>query len=103
MSEFMRQLPTAFRGMGDHGKISSKRVVTFLLAITLVIITLGSTFFGFEIDPVVFDGIVNVLIWSLGFVGSEQFAGALKTRYTRGNNPESNLPPKPGGEDREQF
>ena len=87
MSDFMKQLPSILKGNGGSNKYSSKRVVTFLLTITLVSVTVANTFFGFEIEEHIYDGLVNVLIWSLGFVGSEQFAGAITNGYQKRSAP----------------
>lgn len=90
------------QGGGDNNKYSSKRVVTFILTITLIAVVIANTFFGFEIQNFVYEGLVNVLIWSLGFVGSEQFAGALKQRYGQKNTSRP-TPRHPDYEDKEEF
>jgi hypothetical protein len=103
MSEFMKNLPTVLKGNSDGTKLSSKRVITFMLAFTLVSVVIANTFFNFEVDEAIYTGLVDVLIWSLGFIGSEQFAGALKKRYGGKPNTEAQLPPRPGGEEHERF
>lgn len=83
MGNIMRQLPTMLHGSESQQKISSKRVITFLLAVTYVLVVMSHLYFDFEIAENIYDGLVDVLIWSLGFVGSEQFAKALNSRKNK--------------------
>lgn len=79
----MKQLPTMLKGSDQEKKISSKRVITFILAITYVVVITSHLFFDFTISDNIYNGLVDVLIWSLGFVGSEQFAKALDGRMNK--------------------
>lgn len=100
MGDFMKAAKTMLKGADGQEKISSKRVITFMFAIVLIILVLANTFFGCAVEEFMFNGLSDVLIWSLGFIGSEQFAGVMKRRST---TPPSNTPPKPGGDEHEEF
>jgi len=106
MGEFMKRLPTALHSDGSE-KISSKRVIAFVLLLTFVVVIFATTFFGVRIDSEIYNGLVEVLIWAIGFIGSEHFASAMAGRNGRASNnrernPEADLPTRPGGEDGEQ-
>lgn len=92
----MKKLPTLLEG-DESSKISSKRTIAVAIAITYMIVVLAHMFFGFTIDENIYDGLVNVLVWSLGFVGAEQLTGMMKKRY----DVQSNVK-KPNGESDEQ-
>lgn len=56
----------------SDNKLSSKRIVSFLFSILLIVIVVGHVFFEKKIDDYIYEGIKEIIIWSLGFIGSEK-------------------------------
>lgn len=69
----MNLLYSVITGITDdkNVKISSKRVISFLLVTTLIVISCAHTFYGKCITEYVFNGLVECTIWSIAFVSSE--------------------------------
>lgn len=75
-------------------KISSKRVISFVIALTIVVITCAHVFYGKVIAEYVYNGLVECLIWCMGFVGAEGLTrmapGMLKKKLGSTEEQESN-------------
>lgn len=63
---------------GADGSLSSKRVVTIICTILMIVGFLGNMFFGYKIDEHIYNAIMFVVITGLGFTGLEKFAPKLK-------------------------
>lgn len=57
----------------DSG-ISSKRVITFLAFIFCSIAFFANIFFGYSVDPHLYDGMMYIVIGGLGVTVAERFA-----------------------------
>lgn len=57
---------------GVRGEFSSKRTVTFLAVIMMMIAFVALVFFGVDIPQWLFENIVYVVMVGLGMVGAEQ-------------------------------
>jgi hypothetical protein len=66
----------------SDNKLSSKRIVSFLFSILLIVIVIGHVFFEKKIDDYIYDGVKEIIIWSLGFIGSEKLVDMVP-RYLR--------------------
>lgn len=92
----MNLLYSVITGITDdkNVKISSKRVISFLLVTTLIVISCAHTFYGKCITEYVFNGLVECLIWCMGFVGAEGLTriapGMLKKKIGSAEEQESN-------------
>ena len=75
MSTMKRYFTQIFTGV--TGEFSSKRTVTFLAVIMMVIAFVAVVFFGVNVPQWLFENIVYVVMVGLGMVGAEQF-GQLK-------------------------
>ncbi len=75
-------------------KISAKRVISFMLTLTLITITVAHVFWGKPIIEYVYNGLVDCLVWCLGFVGAEGLTriapGMLKKKLGSSEEQESN-------------
>lgn len=69
MMEFLQQ---------DDGGFSSKRLVTFICALLIVIGFCANMFFGFRIDEFIFNSIRDIAVAGLGFTGLEKLMPKLK-------------------------
>ena len=77
-------------GMLDdsHDKsLSSKRVVTFLAFILCGIAFIANLFWGYEVEPSMFEGMIYLTMAGLGFTASEKFASINKNKQNTENNP----------------
>lgn len=72
----------------DLNKISSKRIIAVMLVLTLITVTLSNLFFQFKVEPYIFQGLTDALIWGLGFIGSENVTKNIAVRFK--NNPDPN-------------
>lgn len=70
----MNQIKSLFTELGDSNKLSTQRIITTILVVCLVTVVIGNMFFELVIDEFIFSGLVEVTIWSLGFVGAERFS-----------------------------
>lgn len=63
----------------DHSseKISTKRIVVFLLTFLLATVIIAHVFFQKTIAEYVYNGLIESVIWSMGFIGSEKFVEAI--------------------------
>lgn len=92
MRELMKQAITE-----ASGKISTKRIIVFLLVLLLIVVIIGHVFFNKTIAEFVFNGLIEAVIWSMGFIGSEKFVDALPSfansrRGTTTSQPRTNTP-----------
>lgn len=58
---------------GTDGTLSSKRVVTIICTILMIVGFLGNMFFGYHIDDNIYNSIMYVVVAGLGFTGLEKF------------------------------
>lgn len=56
------------------GKISSKRFITFLSFIMMIIGFIGNMFFHLKIEQYIYESMTWIVLGGLGFTASEQFA-----------------------------
>lgn len=66
-------------------EISSKRITILILILTLLVIIFANVFFNKHIDEFIYNGLIDVIIWSLGFIGAETlgFKGLNPSKYSR--------------------
>lgn len=70
----MPPLISIFQSSVNQDGISSKRVVTFLAFIFCSIAFFANLFFGYTIDPNIFEGMMYIAIAGLGVTAVERFA-----------------------------
>lgn len=58
---------------GTDGSLSSKRVVTLICTILMIVGFLGNMFYGYHIDDNIYNSIMYVVVAGLGFTGLEKF------------------------------
>lgn len=64
--------------MRDGGnKLSIKRLIVSSLVLLLIVVIIAHVFFGKTISDHIYDGLIDSVIWSLGFIGSEKFVEAI--------------------------
>lgn len=73
-------------------KISTKRIIVFILILLLCTVIIAHVFFSKTIAEYVYNGLIEAVIWSMGFIGSEKFVEAIPSfmsnrRATTGNKP----------------
>lgn len=61
-------------GINSNEGISSKRVVTLLAFAFCSIAFFANTFFGYKVDPHLYDGMMYIVIGGLGVTVAERFA-----------------------------
>ncbi len=75
----------------DLNKLSSKRLIAIILTLCLVVIVIADLVFKRTITEFIFNGFVDALIWSMGFIGAEKVTGMmpemLGRRSGRGRKP----------------
>jgi hypothetical protein len=59
---------------GTDGSISSKRVVTTISFLLCAIGFISNLFWGFKIDPNIYNSMMYIVVAGLGFTASEKFA-----------------------------
>lgn len=81
----MNKLLKGFITNDSTSNISSKRVTLLILILLLVIIVVANIFFNKHIDEFIFNGLIDVIIWNLGFIGavSMGFKGMNPSKYNR--------------------
>jgi hypothetical protein len=62
---------------GDDG-ISSRRLITFLAFVCCAVAFFAKLFFGYKIEPNLFDGMMYIVIGGLGVTVAERFASKPK-------------------------
>lgn len=88
----------------DHNsnKLSAKRIVVFILIALLTTVIIGHVFYGKIIAEYIYNGLVEAVIWSMGFIGSEKFVEMIPQvmNKRRPSNPvtKSNLPSDSDGD-----
>jgi hypothetical protein len=70
----MPPLVSLFQSTIESDGISSKRVVTFLAFIFCSIAFFANVFFGYKVDPHLYDGMMYIAIAGLGVTVAERFA-----------------------------
>lgn len=70
----MSRLLSIFQSNINDDGISSKRVVTFLAFIFCSIAFFANIFFGYSVDPHLYDGMMYIAIMGLGVTVAEKFA-----------------------------
>ena len=58
----------------DTNAVSSKRVITFLAFLLCASAFISQTWFGTDIDHVIFNNLMYIVVAGLGFTASENFA-----------------------------
>lgn len=77
-------------------KVSIKRIITVILVLLLSVVIIGHVFFGKTIAEYVYNGLIEAVIWSLAFIGSEKFADVIPTMMNR-RYPGKQIPDNAGG------
>lgn len=67
---------------GDNNSLSSKRLVTLLCTVLIIIAFFANVFFGYKIDDNILNAIMYIVLGGLGFTGLERFAPAAKAAIT---------------------
>jgi hypothetical protein len=72
----MKGIIDYLKGMlADRGGLpSTKRVITVLFAVLIMVAFVANLFWGFQIDPKLVDSVMMVVIAGFGFTGVEKFA-----------------------------
>jgi len=73
---------------GTAGEKSSKRVISILGFLLLAIAFLLNLFEGLKVEEYMWDGMITLVIFGLGFVASEKFAGLISKGSSRYNDDE---------------
>jgi hypothetical protein len=76
----MPPLISIFKSTVDSHGISSKRVVTFLAFVFCSIAFFANIFFGYNVDPHLYDGMMYIAIAGLGVTVAERFANKSETK-----------------------
>lgn len=71
---------------GTSNKVSTKRVIVFILILLLTAVIIAHVFFNKTIAEYVYGGLVEAVIWSMGFIGSEKFVEAIPTFMSNRRN-----------------
>lgn len=71
-------------------KLSIKRVVVLILIILLCIVVISHMFFNKHIDQYIFDGMIDAVIWSMGFIGSEKLVDVIPRLSNRNQKSQTN-------------
>lgn len=72
MNANLRYIDNIFKDIDNHP--SSKRWMTFICLVSVLVAFFANLFWGLKMDEVIFDGIKDIAIAGLGFIGLEQFA-----------------------------
>ena len=72
MKNFIKNL------FNSQGEVSSKRVVTFLAFVLVMIGFLANLFWDHTIEKFIFTSVMYIVIAGLGIVGAEKFIGKKK-------------------------
>lgn len=81
---------------GTSSKVSIKRVVVLILILLLVVVILAHVFFSKTIEDYIYDGLIEAVIWSMGFIGSEKFVEAIPSFMTNRRGRTKQQPPSIG-------
>ena len=68
------------------GKVSSKRLVTLIAFLLMAVGFITNLFWGYTIDPMIYDSMKWIVIGGLGFTASEQFSGKSYSTSTPPDN-----------------
>jgi hypothetical protein len=58
----------------DSESVSSKRVITFIAFILCVVAFIANMFFGYKIDPFIYETMAYIVLGGFGITGIEKFA-----------------------------
>lgn len=72
MKNFIKNL------FNSKGEVSSKRIVTFLAFILIMVGFISNLFWDFTIEEFIFTSVMYIVIAGLGIVGAEKFTGKKK-------------------------
>ena len=75
--EFSMNISDTLKSMladGANNSISSKRVISFLAMILCSVGFISNLFWGFKIDPNIYNSMMYIVVAGLGFSASEKFA-----------------------------
>lgn len=73
------------RGMiadSADNSLSSKRIITLICTLMLIIAFFANVFFGYKIDNNILDAVMYIILGGLGISGLERFAPAVKATIT---------------------
>ena len=70
----------------NDGYISSKRVITIIAVLLLIVITISNLYWAYSIEPFIFESIMWIVMAGLGTATLEKFATAWKERGTPNND-----------------
>lgn len=79
----MPPLVSIFQSTVDSQGISSKRVVTFLAFVFCSIAFFANIFFGYNVDPHLYDGMMYIAIAGLGVTVAERFANKSESKEVK--------------------
>ena len=71
---------------GDNNSLSSKRIVTLICTLLVIIAFFANMFFGYKIDENIINNIVYIVMTGLGFTGLEKFAKPVINKVTNVSN-----------------
>jgi len=69
----------------NNDKLSIKRAIVAALILLLIVVVIAHVFFNKTISDHIYDGLIDAVIWSMGFIGSEKFVDAIPN-YMNGRN-----------------
>jgi hypothetical protein len=84
MNANLGYIDNIFKDIDGHP--SSKRWVTFICLVALLIAFFADLFYGYKMDSIIYDGIKDITIAGLGFTGLEQFAKKTGTKQKDNND-----------------
>jgi hypothetical protein len=70
----------------DSESVSSKRVITFIAFILCVVAFIANMFFGYKIDPFIYETMAYIVLGGFGITGIEKFASPKPTDTNNTNN-----------------
>ena len=72
----MEQLKSGLASMiaDSDGEVSSKRVVTFLCVLAMLVTWGANLFYGLQITEFIFEGLMYIIIVGLGVATAEKFS-----------------------------
>ena len=80
MNVNLKYIDNIFKDIDNHP--SSKRWMTAICLLSVLIAFFSNLFWGLKMDEVIFDGVKDIAIAGLGFIGLEQFAKKTVVKQT---------------------
>ena len=72
--DILAQIKSMLADSHDPNVVSSKRVITLICVVLMVVGFIGNMFFKYAVDQHIFDSIMYVVIATTGATGLEKFA-----------------------------